>query len=369
MAVVDYLASPLKEWVTSYVKKVTEIDGIAIDNYRNFMLGIDPETDSLSFPAYARGIGQVYITAGTGQNLTDGTIYLPSQSATGETVIFSAGSLSTSGQVQYRNVITSENTTKNFYFSKSGTNYYYYPQENISGDRIRIFWNGTYSNKEIYGVYILTGGYPSAFPANINGSANNYMCRLKYWTFNSFKNTTVNNNSGLNVPDEYNYTFNINIPVGGDNVTFNEYRNTVIQQYNTYITNNNLQEETINPSEPPPELDYDNIVDLVYPEPTEPTEPPTSPIYNIDIDYNRIVSPTDLDNALNAEQYTDIQVDTGILSLDSSAQIPTETFDNNFLLVIPSAVQSGKTLFSTLGIWNIFLPCAVLLAVFAIFKR
>lgn len=344
------------EFIYNYVSSAG-LAGATVETIRNYLTNQGSPTHSIVYPAYARGIGYVYITDSSpqGYHVTDGTIYLPGGVNPSESItIFSAG------DGLYSVEVTGTNSYDMLLSKRNDGSYYYRFHSPDSDARIHSYWSGTEYLSNLTGVYIGAGSYPvQQYPSALSGQV---MCKLKYWTYNSYK-SNVDNSGGTDVPTDY--TVFVNIPVGGDTINYNEYCTEIVNQYNI-----SYPQETITPEDLP---DWQEIIDYVYPpttEPTEPpTEPPTSPIYNIDIDYNRIVSPTDLDNALNAEQYTDIQLDTGILSLDNSVQIPTETFDNNFLLVIPSAVQSGKTLFSTLGIWNIFLPCAVLLAVFAVFKR
>lgn len=358
MSVITDAYSALKEYVTLVGEKVVEDGQATWDTVKSFLQDdYDETTETVYFPAYARGIGSVYITAGTGQTLADGTIYFPSQSSTGETVIFSAGG--SSGTVEYRNVITTEGTTRDFSFSKSGTSYYYRPNLNVSGDRIRIFWQDTYSGKEINGVYVLTGSYPQAFPANVNGSTPNYACRLKYWTFSSYKGTTVDNSNGLDVPDEYSQTWNINIGVGGDTISYGDYVSQVIQSANTYIVSN-LEEPTLDPSSPPSEFDWDTVVEEVYPDATDPTEPGGG----FTFDYNEVVSPSELRQILGQETY-DIETvdDRGILTVEVPT-LPAATFSAEGLEIFVDSVDAGHSLLSSWGLWIPFVATAVVVVLF-----
>lgn len=353
--------SALKEYVIVVAQNAVENGQAAIDTVKAFLLGdsYDETTETVYFPAYARGIGSVFISGSAGQTLTDGTIYFPSQSATGETVIFSAGS--SSGVVQYRNVISSPDV-KGFAFSRSGSSYYYHPQQNVLGDRIRIFWQDTYTEKELNGVYVLTGSYPGAFPANINAATNNYMCRLKYWTFNSYKRTSVDNSLGLNVPSEYHNTWNINIPVGGDSVTYGDVVQQVITNYNNYVTNNNIQEETLDPSDPPPEYDWDNVVEEVFPDAVDPTEPGGGEGFTFD--YSQVISPPELRHILEQETYEVETIDDrGVLSLEVPT-LPDATFSSDGLSVVVDSVTAGKGLLSSWGLWVPFVACAVVAVLF-----
>lgn len=341
--------TPIKDGVAEWLKNAAEIyeyTTLPGNVIRQYFKDDHTPTETITYPAYARGIGQCYFTTSVGQDLVDGTFNFPQYVDAGATTIFTASNgIST---VEYKTVTTA---TRTFSFTKSGTSYYYSPQLNASGERIRIFWNDTDAGKELNGIYALTSSYPQAYPANINQTPQ-YPFRLKYFTYNSFKNTTVDNSNGINVPPEYQQTWNINVNVGGDNISFEQYRTTIINNYNNYVIQQDPTAETIDPSDPPSDLDWEPMIDYTFQDPTEPsTEPGGGFVFN----YNEVISPGELEDILDDHQYNIPDVTEDMYSLEVLPTMPTDVISEGVDAGINVLNEMGTDTVTSLGLAPLFI--------------
>lgn len=246
------------------------------DTLRTDLIEVDPSTDTVTFPAFARGIGFVRISDSStqGYHTAEGTIYFPQGVSAGDSVtLFSAeGGL-------YKAVFpaSSSPATPNFKRIVGGDYYYsnvFYTDSGTS-NAIELYWSGTKIGGNMNGIYISGGQsnfYPQ-YPATLS-SYPQYACRLKYWTFNTYSGGSppvVTNVDGQDVPTDVTV---YNIPIGGIPITYDDYSITI---YNIYNQQN--PSETL-PSEYVP--NYDEMIELVFPElTTEPVTEPTEPATDI----------------------------------------------------------------------------------------
>ena len=340
-----------KEYITTLVDSVAGLASSGTDAIRNYLINDSSPMYSIVYPAYARGIGYVQIADSSqqGYHLTDGTLYLPGGVNPSEAVtIFSAG-----GGL-YSVVVTDTDSHEMGFTKRNDGSYYYRFQTATTGAKIHSYWGDTEYINNLNGVYIGAGNYyVPQYPGALSGQV---MCKLKYFTYSSYK-TTVDNSGGTDVPTDY--TVLVNIPVGGDTIDYNTYCTEVVNQYNYYYP-----DSTISPEDVP---DWDDIIDYVYPPTTEPTEPVTEPTTSdggFVFDYNEVVSPSELRQILGQETYELETIDDkGILTVEVPT-LPDATFSAEGLNIFVDSVGAGQSLLSSFGLWTPFVACAVVVILF-----
>lgn len=208
---------------------------------------------------------------------------------------------------------------------------------NLDADSVRTWRadtrvpSGTVAGAPMYNAHLVTN-LPSFSPSN---SA----------LGNAFKEQ-------INKPDGYVY---VPFPEGSS-ITYEDAYKTI---------------ESFAEAYPELEIDMDDILtfDEINPSETEPTEP-TSEGGNccggFDIDYDELVSPSELYDVLNTETYDLAEIDTSMPDLN--AELPSDVLANTQITMLSDALTVSYNFWDALGLSSTLIALGVLAALFNFIK-